>query len=223
MNGLTTRELYDRWAPGYAAGPHNPLMLAEQQVMLAHWPDLQGLDVLDLACGTGRYAALAQSAGARRVLALDFSAAMLAQARVAGRVRGDLGALPLRDAAFDVVISGLALGHAPDLERCVGEVRRVLRPGGTLLYSDFHPEASRRGLRRGFRDGAGERFELPVDGHSVAAHHAALRGAAFTHIEQFDIRAGIELRGGFPGDAQFLREWHGTPLALVVRARRGSA
>jgi malonyl-CoA O-methyltransferase len=219
MKRASTLEVYERWAPGYPAHPHNPLMAAEQQAMLARCPRLAGRDVLDLACGTGRYALLARRAGARCVAALDRSPGMLARVDSAWPIRGDLDALPLRDATFDVVISGLALGHAIDLVACIEGVGRVLRPGGVLLYSDFHPEATRRGLRRGFRDGTGRRFEVPPDGHSLEAHFQALSRAAFSTVELSVLRAGIEVCGEFDGADSFYREWHGTPLAFVMLAR----
>ena len=222
MTRLSTLEVYERWAPEYSVEPHNPLMVAEQQAMLARFPDLAGRDVLDLACGTGRYSELAERAGARLVVSVDFSTGMLLRARTAQRIRADMHALPLRAGSVDVVLSGLALGHGADLGRCVREIARVLRPRGTLLYSDFHPEATARGLRRAFRDAGGNRFELPVDGHSLAAHHESLRSSGFGTIELFDIRAGIELTGDFPGAADFYREWYGTPLAFVVSAQRDS-
>jgi malonyl-CoA O-methyltransferase len=220
MSALGTREVYERWAPGYDAEPHNPLMSAEQRAMCARLPGLAGRDVLDLACGTGRYGRLATLAGARRVVGLDASPGMLSRAVVSDRVRGDLGALPFRAAAFDVVISGLALGHAADLDVCLAGIARVLRAGGTLLYSDFHPEATRRGFRRGFRASDGQRLELPSDGYSVARHAAALEAAGFSSVDLFEVRAGIELAEEFPGSAEFYRAWHGTPLVLVVSAKR---
>jgi malonyl-CoA O-methyltransferase len=218
-----TRELYERWAPGYDAEPHNPLMAAEQRAMCARFPPLVGMRVLDLACGTGRYARLAADAGARRVVGLDASPGMLARAALQDRVRGDLGALPFRDASFDVVISGLAIGHADDLQACMFEIARVTRADGTLLYSDFHPEATRLGFKRGFRAADGQRFELPSDGYSVAQHFAALGAAGFTLEDLAEVRSGIELDEEFPGSAEFYRAWHGTPLALIVRARRSGA
>jgi malonyl-CoA O-methyltransferase len=223
MSALGTLEVYERWAPGYDAEPHNPLMGAEQRAMFARLPELAHRDVLDLACGTGRYARLATNAGARRVVGLDASPGMLSRAAVRDRVRGDLGALPFRAATFDVVISGLAIGHAADLDVCLAGIARVLRAGGTLLYSDFHPEATRLGFRRGFRAADGQRFELPSDGYSVARHLAALEASGFSSIDLCEVRAGIELTDEFPGSAQFYRAWHGTPLALVVRANRSGA
>ena len=57
-----TLEAYERWAPTYPPEPHNPLMRAEQREVLTQLPVLAGRRVLDLACGTGRYAALAAGA-----------------------------------------------------------------------------------------------------------------------------------------------------------------
>jgi SAM-dependent methyltransferase len=222
MSRLSVREIYDRWAPGYQASPHNPLMAAEQETMLARLPELSGRRVLDLACGTGRYGALAVHAGAGDVIALDSSLAMLGRVTVGDRVRADLGALPFQPGSFDVVISGLALGHAVDLRRCLLEIARVLRADGELLYSDFHPEATRLGLRRGFRDAGGTRFELPVDGYSLSQHRELLRGAGFADLEVTEIRAGIELSGDFEGSEQFYRAWRGAPLAFVIHARRSA-
>jgi SAM-dependent methyltransferase len=220
MSQLSTLEVYERWAPSYLAEPHNPLMAAEQVAMLARLPELAGRVVLDLACGTGRYAQLALRAGAARVVALDNCAAMLARVASHERVRADMTRLPFRDASFDVVVSGLALGHASDLTRCMTEIARVLRPGGVLQYSDFHHEAGRRGLERSFRDGGGTRHTLPADGYDVGQHRDALRSAGLLDIELHDIRAGHELNGSFPGAEEFYREWHGTPMVLVARARR---
>lgn len=223
MSAPGTREVYERWAPGYDAQPHNPLMGAEQRAMSARFPELGGKVVLDLACGTGRYARLASLAGARRVVGLDASTGMLMRAAVKERVRGDLTSLPFRSGSFDVVISGLALGHAADLFACLAEIARVLRPGGSLLYSDFHPEATRLGFRRGFRAADGQRFELPPDGYSVAQHRSALVAAGFGAVELIEVRAGIEFVEDFPGSAEFYRAWHGAPLVLVVRAGRSAA
>jgi malonyl-CoA O-methyltransferase len=220
MSATSLLDAYDRWAPAYPAQPHNPLMQAEQRAMLDGLPPLAGRDVLDLACGTGRYAGLAEHRGASSVLALDFSLSMLRRAAVARRVRADMSRLPLRDQVVDVVLSGLALGHAPDLAGCMREVARVLRPGGVLLYSDFHPEAARAGLERSFQDASGARVVLPPDAHDVAAHRSALAAAGLRLDWYRELRVGIEVRDPFPRGESFYRRWHGTPLVLVALATR---
>ena len=119
---LPTRDAYDRWAESYPPQPHNPLMRAEQKAMLEHWPEVAGRRALDLACGTGRYAGLLAQSGASEVFAVDFSAAMLRQDSTGNRVRANMMQLPFIDNAFEIVISGLALGHATELRRWMGEI-----------------------------------------------------------------------------------------------------
>jgi 2-polyprenyl-6-hydroxyphenyl methylase/3-demethylubiquinone-9 3-methyltransferase len=99
----------------------------------------QGLRVLDLGCGKGRFAAALTEDGAM-VTGLDRSAVMLAGAAAAhfGRVRGSARRLPLADGAFDAVMAVEVFEHLPAaaLDQVLGEVRRVLRPGGTLAILD---------------------------------------------------------------------------------------
>ncbi|MGE5689310.1 MAG: bifunctional demethylmenaquinone methyltransferase/2-methoxy-6-polyprenyl-1,4-benzoquinol methylase UbiE [Pseudomonadota bacterium] len=91
--------------------------------------------VLDAACGTGDLAIEAAKAGAR-VTGLDFSAEMLARARRKAPqlewVEGDLLALPFDDAAYDAATIGFGIRNVADLEAGLGELRRVVRPGGRL-------------------------------------------------------------------------------------------
>jgi ubiquinone/menaquinone biosynthesis C-methylase UbiE len=223
MTSLDVHQIYERWAPGYLAQPHNPLMVAEQRAMLDRMPVLQGRTVLDLACGTGRYADIARRAGAAICVGVDFSTAMLERARIDTRIRADMTCLPFASAVFDVVLSGLALGHATDISRCLREVARVLRPGGVLLYSDFHPEATRRGLTRSFRDQNGTRRTLPAEGPPVEAHREALASAGFSELDFHEIRAGLEFTEQFSGADDFYREWRGAPLVLVIRAGKAVA
>ena len=100
---------------------------------------------LDAGCGDGRYLARLPSLGPvpERVVGLDIADSILRTARLATKavglevefVRGNLEALPLADAAFDLVLCAQAIEHVLDPPRALGELRRVLRPGGTLLLS----------------------------------------------------------------------------------------
>ncbi len=215
-----TLKAYEHWAPHYSPSPHNPLMRAEQQAMLALFPDLRGRSVLDLACGTGRYSTLAMQAGAASVVAADFSPAMLARVSHPWRVRADLTQLPFADAVFDVVVSGLALSHAGSLERCMREIARVLRPGGALVYSDFHAAASAAGLTRSFKDSRNQRHVVPDSSVEVTAHRAALDRCGLELESLQELRVAHEVHDSFAGGAEFYRRWRGIPLVLVVRARR---
>lgn len=213
-----TRELYERWAESYPPVAHNPLMRAEQDAMRRLWPAMAGRRVLDLACGSGRYARLLAEAGAAMVLALDGSWKMLRQVDGAAAVQGSMMSLPFATAAFDAVICGLAIGHAADLEAWMREAARVLAPRGVLIYSDFHPQAAAAGHLRSFRDSDGGTHSVPHHPHTLAAHRYAAAAAGLTVDAVEEVRAGIELCEVFPGSAEFYRRRQGMPVVLAVRA-----
>ena len=99
--------------------------------------------VLDVGSATGRATqTLAMKFDHARTVALDLSLNMLAVTadRCAGMqhvrlVAGDAGALPFNSGAFDLVVSSLLLHWCNDIPAALGELRRVLKPGGRLLFS----------------------------------------------------------------------------------------
>jgi SAM-dependent methyltransferase len=101
-----------------------------------------GLRWLDVGCGTGALSAsLLAGAAPAAVTGIDPSAGFLELAssqlgdpRVRFEQR-DAQALPLVDGAVDAAVSGLVLNFVPDPARAVAEMRRAVRPGGTVaLY-----------------------------------------------------------------------------------------
>jgi ubiquinone/menaquinone biosynthesis C-methylase UbiE len=108
-----------------------------------------GMDVLDVACGTGNATIPAAKAGAR-VTGLDFAPALLeiARERCADAmveidfVEGDAQEMPFADASFDRVVSTFGHMFAPDHERTAAEMKRVLRPGGAIAFASWTPEGS---------------------------------------------------------------------------------
>lgn len=106
-----------------------------------------GQRVLDVACGTGVVAVTAARLGAE-VTGLDLTPELLERARenaALARVtiawqEGDAEALPFADGAFDVVVSQFGHIFAPRPEVALGEMLRVLSPGGTIAFATWPPE-----------------------------------------------------------------------------------
>jgi ubiquinone/menaquinone biosynthesis C-methylase UbiE len=103
-----------------------------------------GCEILDAGCGPGVHSIRAARAGFH-VHAVDISSTMLDQARIRVREAGqarmvrfsqmDLTRLPLPDASVEAAFSWGVVIHIPDAEKALGELVRVLKPGGRLgLY-----------------------------------------------------------------------------------------
>lgn len=103
---------------------------------------LQGLQVVDLACGTGN-AALAAARRGAEVTGVDLGAGLLTIAgESAGAtdldvtwLLGDVTATGLPDASFDVALSSVGLIFVPDRVAALSEVARLVRPGGWFGYT----------------------------------------------------------------------------------------
>ena len=105
--------------------------------------------LLDLCTGTGdlALAAVARRNGARRVIGIDFAPEMLRRGRVKIRERGlddrirlvlgDATQVPLPDASVDAVTMAFGIRNVQEPEKALGEVHRVLRPGGRVVILEF--------------------------------------------------------------------------------------
>lgn len=154
------------------------------------WPHvaafLEGLPpssrVLDLMAGNGRHARVAAEA-AHRVVALDWSRPLVARSP-GDRLLADATRLPLRSGLFDacVFVAGLhGLPAAEGRAACLGELHRVLRPGGAAQVTVWSRDAPRfRGLGM-----PGEPFDVDVPwragGHDEVRHYHLYTAASLRH------------------------------------------
>ena len=103
--------------------------------------------MLDVGCGTGVVAVTAAQKGAT-VTGLDLTPELLVVARENAAIagvditwhEGDIEQLPFADASFDAVVSQFGHIFAPRPEVAIGEMLRVLKPGGTIGFSTWPPE-----------------------------------------------------------------------------------
>jgi ubiquinone/menaquinone biosynthesis C-methylase UbiE len=219
---------YARWATSYDAAA-NPLIRVEEPVVRALVDRVPPGRALDAACGTGRHTAYLASRG-HRVAGVDATPAMLEKARArvpsADLRLGDLAALPFEDGAFDLAVCALALSHLPDIAPAIAELARVMRPGGTLVVSDFHPTMLLLGGTGFFVDASGRAGNVRSFHHPHARYLAAFRGAGLAVVECVEPTIEPEdlapLSGGLVAFAEeaFRTAWVGLPNALVWSAMR---
>ncbi len=198
-------------------------------LMPAH---LGGYQVLDAGCGTGRYLIHAAKRGARRLVGVDLSAAMLTRADQEWRawqrrglgeppgsitfLRASLEAIPLQDDWADLTICALTLGHFRDLSRPLTELRRVTRPGGKLLCSDLHPLSGALGWQRTFKVGE-QRYAVENSPHSLEQWQQTCHTLNLIIVEVMEPYLSP---ADIPEGAQFDPRILEVPVALVLEMRR---
>ena len=134
----TARTAHDRWSrPDIAWGVwKNP----ESEVRIL--PDVHGLEVIELGCGTAYFGAWLKKRGAARVVGVDITPAQLDTARAMNEEFG-LGLefleanaedVPLPDESFDLVFSEYGASIWCDPALWIAEASRLLRPGGELVF-----------------------------------------------------------------------------------------
>jgi SAM-dependent methyltransferase len=150
-------EWFEQWfgEEYHALYPHRDDEDARRAVALIHsaveWKP--GARVLDLACGPGRHTAELERLGGT-VVGFDLSRAMLRRAQErtkAALVRGDMRALPFRDASFDLAVNLFtSFGYFLDDDEhrlVVHQVTRTLRPGGGFVLDYLNADHVRRTLK----------------------------------------------------------------------------
>lgn len=212
------REGYDRWSDTYDA-TLNPLVALDRRFTLAALEPRAGERVLDAGCGTGIHLAALCTARSQAV-GLDFSRGMLrvAQRRAphAALAQADLNReLPVRQRAFDAVLSALVSEHLGDIRRFFAEAFASLRRGGRLVFSAFHPELARAGIEANFeRDGT--EYRLGAERYTVADYLNHISDAGFRDLEWQEYRGDDRLVEEVP----WAIKYRGRPLLLLVRAQR---
>lgn len=212
------RDGYDRWAGTYDATP-NPLVALDRRVTLTALNPRAGERVLDAGCGTGAHLAALCRARSRAV-GLDFSRGMLRvaqrQAPDAALAQADLNQVfPVRRRAFDAVLSALVSEHLAELRRFFQEAFAVLRRGGRLVFSAFHPELARAGIEANFEQG-GTEYRLGAERYSVSDYLNQISDAGFRNLAWRE----------YEGDDRLVQEvsgahkYRGRPLLLLVQAER---
>lgn len=112
------------------------------QLLLKFFGDLSDKSVLDVGCGKGRFARVLQEQNpGAEIWGLDISEEMLRFVPAGIKTRaGSMTELPFAASAFDCIYATESLEHAVEIERAVGEMCRVLKPGGKLVIIDKNAE-----------------------------------------------------------------------------------
>jgi SAM-dependent methyltransferase len=212
------RDGYDRWSRSYDATP-NPVVALDRRHTLAALEPRPGEWILDAGCGTGAHLRALGHSGSQPV-GMDFSRGMLGVARRAAPeawlVQADLDReFPVRRRCFDAVLSTLVSEHLTDLRSFFEETFAVLRPGGRLVFSAFHPDPARAGVEANFEQG-GTEYRLGAEPYTIEDYLDRIADAGFRDLRWSEHTPDAALLAELPAAAKYA----GRPLLLLVAAER---
>lgn len=218
IESVGAREGYDLWSESYDSTP-NPVVAMDSRHTLGLLEPTPGELILDAGCGTGRNLKKLIQAGSDAV-GIDFSHQML---RVAQRQIGEPAIalanlqteLPFGDDLFDAVLCALIGEHLDDLRFVFGQFFRVLKKGGRLVFSVYHPRMSAAGIEANF-EREGVEYRLGAVHYSVAEHVKLMGEAGFVETEVYEFSGDEELVAAIPSAKKFL----GSPVLLILKARK---
>ena len=168
---LPALEAYELWASTYDETP-NPLLALEERLLAPILSRFTHCDIVDLGCGTGRWLQRLEATSPRSLAGIDSSAAMLTKAAKkclpsTALIHADCTATTLPACSADCVHASFLLSYTKDLREFAAEAARILRPLGTLIISDLHPNTRSYGWRRSFKT-AGNLFEIATVSYTIA-------------------------------------------------------
>ena len=188
---MSIRQAYDVWAATYNVDRNLTRDLDAQITRdllgTRHYPA-----ALELGCGTGKNTPLL-TAIADRVLSLDFSASMIAQASAQHYETPVLFAMadltqswPCADHDVQLVTSNLVLEHIADLAHIFAQAQRVLAPGGHFYISELHPFKQYQGKKAIFQGDSGQ-VEIDAFVHHISdfVNAAANHGFTLKHLGEW--------------------------------------
>jgi SAM-dependent methyltransferase len=210
------RDGYDMWAASYDDTP-NPLVALDRRYTLNCLTAKPAGYILDAGCGTGAHLLALRRAGSQPV-GVDLSMGMLriARDRLPGipLAQANLNeGLPLARGVFDAAVCSLVSEHLTNLRVFFADTLSVLRAGGRLVFSAFHPEMAAAGVEANF-EANGCEYRLGAEHHTVEDYVDYIHDAGFRDVRCEEYSVDAELVERIPRAKKYL----GHPLLLIIQA-----
>ena len=151
------QQAYNLWASVYDEQPGNLMLTLDEELFSAflQTTDINNGIIVDIGCGTGRHWKKILEKDPKQLIGYDISAGMLQKLKIkfpeaiTYQLSGNyLTHTP--DSTADILISTLTIAHIKDAVIALSEWDRVVKPGGDIFISDYHPDILQKGGKRTF-------------------------------------------------------------------------
>lgn len=148
---------YDLWSEKYDYQADNLMLALDEEIFsgLMNSLNLQDKIIADIGCGTGRHWGKILEHQLRKLIGFDISEGMLKilqqkfpQSETHHVINDELQ--ELKNESCDIIFSTLTIAHIKDAKKALQEWNRILKPGGEIIVTDYHPAALAKGGKRTF-------------------------------------------------------------------------
>ncbi len=197
---LAPEQAYEIWSENYDKQPGNLMLDLDERIFsdLMEDIDLRNKEVADIGCGTGRHWQKIYSKNPSNLIGFDVSASMLGLLKskfpfALTQKTTDNLLTSIPDSSLDIIISTLTIAHIRDIEEAITSWSRVLKNGGELVVTDFHPSLLAQGGKRSFTHG-GRSLSVKNYIHPIGKIKKAFYVAGFTLIREEEKKVDEDVR-----------------------------
>ena len=148
---------YNLWATTYDSQPDNLMLAMDEELVsdLLSNINIENKIAADIGCGTGRHWKKIIERHPKKLIGFDVSEEMLKilqnkfpSSETHLLINNELSSLD--NESCDIIFSTLTIAHIKDINKALTEWSRVLKPGGNMIITDYHPTALAKGGKRTF-------------------------------------------------------------------------
>jgi ubiquinone/menaquinone biosynthesis C-methylase UbiE len=197
---MVPEKAYDIWSESYDLQPGNLMLDLDEQIFsaLIEPIDLENKTVADIGCGTGRHWQKIYAKKPALVMGFDISAGMLHQLKykypnAQVQLANDNLLGTVADSFVDCLVTTLTIAHIKNVDEAIASWSRVLKNGGDLVITDFHPTSLANGGMRSFRH-RGKRLTVANYTHSLEKVKSIFTGYGLTVVRQKEVNVDEEVK-----------------------------
>ncbi|HEU0063689.1 MAG TPA: class I SAM-dependent methyltransferase [Flavisolibacter sp.] len=158
IRGINAANAYNLWSPDYDHQPDNLMLHLDNIVFkeLLGRISINNKNIVDFGCGTGRHWDKIFSDDPEEITGVDISEGMLAilknkyPSASVYKINDNL-LTKIESSTVDVIVCTLTIAHVKNINELFESWKRILKNGGDLIVTDFHPQLLNNGGRRDFK------------------------------------------------------------------------
>lgn len=222
---------YDLWSEKYDHQPDNLMLALDEEIFsaLLEGLNLQNKIIADIGCGTGRHWKKILEQHPKKLIGFDVSEGMLKilqqkfpQAETHHLISDELN--NVENEYCDIIINTLTIAHIKDPKKVLREWNRILKPGGEIIITDYHPAALAKGGNRTFRYQnktiAVKNYVHPIETIKEIAAGLLLKVLCLNEksIDE-QVKSFYEKQNALP----VFEAWKGTPIIYGIHLKKTDA